>query len=410
MTKHRLTPAPQRTSAGAISRRQFSAATLAASAAYAFGMLAVGNTPAQAAQPATAKSWNQLPVSPRVHADGRITFLLPVGSSKTAVLNLGSQKPMPMTLNADGYWHVTTGPLAPEIYSYTFEVDGLRILDPLNPWVKKNLFYPSSLVLVPASPPAPWQTTHVPHGTVTEHFYHSPIAADDRNLFVYTPPNYNPRAALRYPVLYLLHGYSDVASAWTATGRANIMLDNLIAAKKATPMIVVMPLGYGDDGVVSRTGPGLGDKQLFSRNMQNFQAQMFTEIMPLVAKHYQIKTGPAHTAIAGLSMGGGEALAVGLNNLHSFGWVCGLSSYCGTNGPDFSRVFPHLTSKDNARIKLLWIACGRHDPIVLKENRNLDAWLTARDIQFKSIWTPGGHQWRVWRDNFIHLAPLLFKM
>ncbi|MGC8553062.1 MAG: alpha/beta hydrolase [Phycisphaerae bacterium] len=175
-------------------------------------------------------------------------------------------------------------------------------------------------------------------------------------------------------------------------------------------MIVVMPLGYGDDRVVSRTGPGLGNKRLFSRNMHNSQAQMFTEIMPPVAKHYPIKTGLAHTAIAGLSMGGGEALMVGLNNLHSFGWVCGLGSYCGTNGPDFSRVFPHLTSQDHARIKLLWIACGRHDPIVLKENRNLDAWLTARDIQFKSIWTTGGHQWRGWRDNFIHLAPLLFQM
>ncbi len=410
MPKRRLTPATQSDSTGAISRRQFSATTLAASAVYALGMLATGTTAAQAAKKAAAKSWNQLPVSSHVHTDGRITFLLPVGKSKRAVLTLGSQKPMSMISGADGYWHVTTGPLPPEIYSYTFEVDGLRILDPLNPWVKKNLFYPSSLVLVPASPPAPWQTAHVPHGAVTEHFYHSPIAGDERNIFVYTPPNYNPRATQQYPVLYLLHGYSDVASAWTATGRANIMLDNLIAAKKATPMIVVMPLGYGDDRVVSRTGPGLGDKRLFSRNMRNFQAQMFTEIMPLVAKHYPIKTGPAHTAIAGLSMGGGEALVVGLNNLNTFGWVGGLSSYCGTDGPDFSHVFPHLSSHDNARIKMLGVACGRRDPIVLQGNRNLNAWLTAHDIRFKGIWTPGGHQWRVWRNNFIHFAPLLFKV
>ncbi len=399
-----LTPdAGGKKSAGAtISRRGFCALA-------AVGYAGIALTENKSGVAASAKAWNQLPVSPLVHSDGRVTFLFPVGKSRKVVLQIGGFPSQDMTHRAEGFWHATVGPLEPGIYSYAFEVDGVRVLDPLNPWVKKNLFYPASLILVPGQPASLWQDMNVPHGAVTEHFYHSAIADDNRNFYVYTPPGYDPRGRTRYPVLYLLHGYSDTAGAWTKAGRANFILDNLIAGRRAVPMIIVMPLGYGDDAIVSRTTAGIADTAIFNRNMTHFQSQLLKEIMPRIAANYRIKTGPANTAIAGLSMGGGEALIVGLNNLSHFSWICGLSSYCGAEGLNFSSVFPGLTRSDNDRIKLLWVSCGRQDPLVGKANRHLDAWLTSRGVHFKNVWTSGGHQWRVWRDNLVHFAPLLFR-
>lgn len=371
-------------------------------AAAAFGKGHAGHAPA-------VKGWNQLPVSPLVHADGSVTFLFPAGQEKQVILEMGGIAPLPLVKRADGLWQATAGPLPPGIYSYAFNVDGVRVLDPLNPWVKKNLFYSGSLVLVPGKPASLWQDLPVPHGAVAEHFYHSKVVGDNRNYYVYTPPGYDPRAAKTYPVLYLLHGYSDVAGAWTKMGRANFILDNLIHQRKATPMIVVMPLGYGDDSIVSRTTANVGDPKLLIRNIERFKTTLFSEIMPRIKREYSIAVGPGNTAIAGLSMGGGEALDVGLNNLDKFAWIGGMSSYCGTAGPDFTSFFPKLSPHDNARLRLLWVSCGRQDTLVGTANRNLDAWLTKRGIKFHQVWTPGGHQWRVWRDNLANLVPMLFK-
>ncbi len=391
------------------SRRDFCRVlALAAGGATVLGAVtAFGKSPSGHAL--SVKGWNQLPVSPLVHADGSVTFLFPAGHVKRVVLEMGGFAPSPLVKNGDGLWQVTVGPLPPGIYSYVFNVDGVKVLDPLNSWIKKNLFYSGSLVLVPGRPPSLWQDVPVPHGAVAEHYYHSNVVGDNRNYYVYTPPGYDPRAAKTYPVLYLLHGYSDVASAWTKMGRANFILDNLIHQRKATPMIVVMPLGYGDDSIVSRTTANVSNPKLLLRNIERFQASLFSEIMPRIEREYRIKAGPRNTAIAGLSMGGGEALVVGLNHLDKFAWIGGMSSYCGTKWPDFTSVFPKLDSHDNAKLRLLWVSCGRQDPLVGTANRNLDAWLTKRGIKFHQVWTPGGHQWRVWRDNLANLASMLFK-
>jgi enterochelin esterase family protein len=356
-----------------------------------------------------AVSWNQLPVSPLVHEDRRVTFLFQDADAKSVTLEAGGLPAAPLKKNAHGMWKVTVGPLTPEIYSYAFVVDGARVLDPLNPWVKPNLFYSASMVLVPGHPPSLWEDCNVPHGVVHRHYYHSEIVGNQSDYYVYTPPGYDPAAGQSYPVLYLLHGYSDQANGWTKVGRANFILDNLIARGKAQKMIVVMPLGYGNLGVISRTGPGLGQPQLYQSNLKNFQAALLTEVMPRIARQYRIKTHRDHTAIAGLSMGGGESLSVGLNNLNRFAWIVGMSSYMNTNGPDFADVFPTLNKKDNARIKLLWISCGKQDPLVAKANHNLDAWLTGKGIDFTPVWTPGQHAWRVWRGNLCTFAPLLFQ-
>src|SRR5262249_29131930 len=156
--------------------------------------------------------------------------------------------------------------------------------------------------------------------------YRSGVVGDERDFYVYTPPGYNPGADRRYPVLYLLHGFSDDASGWTAVGRAHVILDNLIAQRKAKPMLVVMPLGYGAPAIAPRTGPALRDPNLGQRNYDRFRNALLTEVLPEVEKTYRVATDRSSRAIAGLSMGGAESLFVGLNALDRFAWVGAFSS------------------------------------------------------------------------------------
>lgn len=165
----------------------------------------------------------------------------------------GHAHPLPMQKNDQGLWTLTVGPLAPEVYSYKFIADGVPLLDPANSHINPNLRSPSNSFEVPGPTPQPWDRQDVPHGTIHHNFYKSAIIGHRTDYFVYTPPGYDPRAATKYPVLYLLHGYTDDARAWTELGRANFILDNLIAEGKARPMIIVMPLGYGAPEIV--TGP-----------------------------------------------------------------------------------------------------------------------------------------------------------
>ncbi len=358
---------------------------------------------------AAAASWDDLPVSPLVHKNGRITFLFPSGKFQSVVLNLGGVAPTPLARQSDGSWMVTIPPLPPEIYTYSFSVNGVMVLDPFNPWVKKNLFHSQSMLLVPGHPPSPWQNTDVPHGVVARHVYHSAVAGDNRAYYVYTPPGYHASANHQYPTLFLLHGYSDEPGAWSKVGRVNFILDNLIHAGKVKPMVVVMPNGYGDPAIAARNSRALADRKLWLTNLKDFQASLLHEVMPRVQQEYRLAPGRDNTAIAGLSMGGGEALITGLNHLKTFAWIGGFSSYVGNHGADFSPFFPKLSAADNARIRLLWVSCGRQDPLVGKANRQLDHWLVSKNVKFRSVWTPGMHQWRVWRNNFVHFAPLLFS-
>jgi enterochelin esterase family protein len=154
-----------------------------------------------------------------------------------------------MQKDEQGVWTLTVGPMEPDIYGYEFVADGVGLIDPSNPLMKPNLLHTESAVHVPGPSSLPWEVNRVQHGVIHHHFYHSKIADDDRDFYVYTPPNYGAESGQEYPVLYLLHGFSDDASGWTSVGLANVILDNLIAQGKAKPMIVVMPLGYGDYGL-----------------------------------------------------------------------------------------------------------------------------------------------------------------
>jgi enterochelin esterase-like enzyme len=372
--------------------------------------------PSQKPQPqATPPQTPAAPVvSPEVLADHRVTFRLRAPNAKEVSVQIdGASKPLAMQKDAEGVWSATTEPLAPDYYGYTFFVDGVAMLDPSNHATKPNFLYRANELHVPPASgnssdstwPA-WEVADVPHGEIHHHFYRSKVVGDDRDYFVYTPPGYDPRGKQAYPVLYLLHGYSDDASAWTAVGRANVILDNLIARGKAKPMLIVMPLGYGAPEVLL---PGSGvfqDTGITQRNFDRFRDALLTEVIPRVETEYLVTKDRDSRAIAGLSMGGAESLSTGLNHLNEFAWIGAFSS--GGIQKDFEKEFPGLDASANSRLRLLWIACGTDDNLI-ELSRGFRSWLASKDIHHADIETPGAHTWLVWRRNLIEFAPLLFR-
>ena len=345
-------------------------------------------------------------VSPEVHADRSVTFRFQAPNAVDVKLDLEGVETLPMHKDDQGVWSGTTAPLDPDYYGYSFIVDGVRSLDPVNPLLVPNLIDPGNAVHVPGPPSLPWEVNDVPRGEVHRHFYKSAVAGDDRDYYVYTPPGYDPTANNTYPVLYLLHGFSDDASAWTAVGQANVILDNLIAQGKVKTMIVVMPLGYGTMEFV-RMGWGSWDHpNLRDKNLTKFREALLTEVMPRVEGEYRIAKDRSSRAIAGLSMGGTESLLTGLNHLDKFAWIGAFSS--GGIPDDLQTSFPSLDAKVNQQIRLLWIACGTEDDLITK-NRSFKQWLKSKNVQYTDIETPGQHTWMVWRRNLTEFAGLLFR-
>ncbi len=348
--------------------------------------------------------------SPEVHADGTVTFRLRAPAAQKVTVSIeGSKGPLAMQKDEQGVWSATSDALAPDLYGYSFEADGVHLLDPSNTVIKPNLLNLSNVVHVPGASPLPWEPADIPHGTVHHHFYKSSIVGDNRDYYVYTPPGYDPDARTRYPVLYLLHGYSDDASGWTAVGKANLILDTLIAEKKAKPMIIVMPLGYGAPEIVQRTpafGAPFRNPELREKNFVKFRSALIDEVIPAVEHAYNVDSSRDARAIAGLSMGGAESLFTGLNRLDKFSWVSAFSS--GGLGDDFAASFPQLSEAANQQLHLLWIACGTDDNLITF-NRKLVDFLKSKKIRVTQIETPGMHTWMVWRRNLIAVAPLLFQ-
>ena len=359
-----------------------------------------------AAAPAAPPPQPQPPiVSPEVQADRTVTFRFRDPNAKEVLLSLEGTKPQPMQKDDQGVWSITSAALEPDYYGYSFVADGVNLTDPSNSLMKTNLLFQSNMVHVPGATPEVWDTTEVPHGVVHHYFYHSAVVGDDRDYFVYTPPGYDPASDKRYPVLYLQHGYSDGADGWTTVGRANFILDNLIAQGKAKPMLAVMSLGYGAPEILTHGAASFRRAGLVKENMDKFGQALITEVIPQVEQNYHVISDRSARALAGLSMGGAESLYVGLNHLDHFAWIAPMSAAI---FDDPVATFPRLDQKQAASIKLLWIACGKEDDLV-KNNRQFKSWLASRNIKFESIETEGAHTWQVWRRNLSELAPLLFK-
>src|SRR5215831_1774685 len=226
-------------------------------------------------------------ISPEVHPDSSVTFRLRDPNAKAVSLRLeGQPKPIEMAKDDQGVWSTTTTPLKPDYYGYSFVADGVGLMDPANWLLKPNFINPESAVHVAGPSSLPWEVNDVPHGEIHHHFYRSSVAGDDRDYYVYTPPGYDAKTKKPYPVLYLLHGFSDDASGWTAVGRANVILDNLIARGKANPMIVVMPLGYGTMEMVQHGWGVWSNTELRDRNFAKFREALLVELIPRVESEY----------------------------------------------------------------------------------------------------------------------------
>jgi enterochelin esterase family protein len=348
--------------------------------------------------------------SPEIAADRRVTFRLRAPDAKAVRVSGDFGNDAEMRKSDDGIWSVTIGPLDPEVYVYYFTVDGVRLTDPSNPQLKIGYVTTTttSLLTVPAATPAFYDVQDVPHGEIRTLLYKSRSNGVTRELTVYVPPGYEQASSRRYPVLYLLHGFANDHHSWHRYGRANDILDNLLAQKKIEPFLVVMPLGYGGvlvngDGTgVAPNGDARGDAALYQRDL-------LEDIIPMIDKKYRTIADRRHRAIVGFSMGGGQAGRFGLRNLETFSRIgimsAGMAS--GSDGEPMATLAAN-PAKANKLIDLLWIACGKEDA-ALKGATTLHQALEQAGIKHTFLETDGAHHWRVWRRYLRDLAPLLFK-
>ena len=350
--------------------------------------------------------------SPDVAEDGTVTFRLRAPEAKSVTVSGDFGDDASMTKGADGIWSVTVGPLPPEIYVYYFTMDGVRLTDPSNPRVKIGYVTSTttSLVTVPTKEPAFYDVQDVPHGEIRNILYKSKSNGVVRQLTVYVPPGYDDNPTKRYPVLYLLHGYANDQQSWHRYGRANDILDNLLAKGAIQPFLVVMPLGYGGAHINGDdTGIPAKDAGQFGGDMNLYERDILEDIIPMIDQKYRTIADRDHRAIAGFSMGGGQAALFGLRNLDTFSYVGIMSAGMARNTDDNPvKALAADPKKSNALIHLLWIACGRQDTAMMGA-KALDDALTQAGIKHTFVQTEGAHHWRVWRHHLHDLAPLLFK-
>jgi enterochelin esterase-like enzyme len=372
-----------------------------------------GQSTPPAGPPAGRGGGRGMLASPQVNPDKTITlrFRAPNAKEVTVIGELDG-KTHPMTRGDDGVWTATIGPYAHDVYNYQFNVDGVIAMDPANPYVKLGFgnFPPANLVEVPGNGLEFDDAKPVPHGTVRIETYNSKAIGAPRTLWIYTPPGYD-RGNTRYPVFYLLHGSGNIESSWMLTGRANYIMDNLIAEGKSKPMIIVNPLGY------ARQGVGLGPEQAAPAQPAGAGApagggligkDLIEDVIPFVEKTFRVLPGPDNRALGGLSMGGGQTAAIGFARpdlFHSLVIMSAGSNNADTNYPKFFKD----AAATNKQLKLLWMGVGKDDTLVGPSAKALDALLTAKGIKHTFAVGEGRHEWVVWRHHLNEVAPLLFR-
>jgi enterochelin esterase family protein len=367
-------------------------------------MLALAMTAGAGAQPPNARTLRVQDTlqSPVLGADGQVTFQL--YAPKATQVTMRSEGPAPFAgkplAKADsGVWTLTVQVPA-DLYIYWFDVDGVFVADPRNNRPRVNMSTVRSLLEVPGAASEFFAEKPVQHGQVAAVHYQSQALGLPRRMHVYTPPGY-ATSSQRYPVLYLLHGAGDNDLSWLMAGRANFIFDNLIAAGKAKPMIVVMPAGHTPPG--ANGAPAAPDA---------FARDFLTDVVPYVEKNYRTLPGRENRAMAGLSMGGQQTLNISLTNLDKFSQLGVFSSgWFGQDGAaTFERNNPALFAdpKLNDRIKLFWFATGKND-FVMPSTKAVLALLDKHKIRYTYKETEGGHTWPNWRAYLNEFAPLLFR-
>jgi enterochelin esterase-like enzyme len=367
--------------------------------------------PSFAAQEAGARRGTGI-VSPEVAPDRRVTFRLQAPEAKAVTVSGDFGPDATLQRGADGIWSVTVGPLDPEMYVYYFVADGVRLTDPNNAQVKIGYVTSTttSLLTVPGGQPAFYDVQDVPHGEIRTLLYPSRSNGVVRELTVYVPPGYDEAPTRRYPVLYLLHGFANDHHSWHRYGRANDILDNLIAQRTIEPFLVVMPLGYGG-ARINGDGTGIAPEGAgqFGGDAALYERDLLEDIIPMIDRKFRTIADRRQRAIVGFSMGGGQAGRFGLGHLDMFSQIGIMSAGFGggADTPPLATIAADA-ARSNELIDLLWIACGREDT-ALKGAKTLHDALQKAGIEHTYLETDGAHHWRVWRRYLRDLAPLLFK-
>lgn len=373
-------------------------------------------------QPATTNVWGA--EYPRVDGSGKVQLRVKAPDASKVKVNFWSGPKLDMEKQTDGSWTVTTPPLVPGLHYYTFIIDGAEVSD-----TNSHAFFgggkDASMVEVPELGSTYYSIQDVPHGAVREIWYNSKVTGSWRHALVYTPPDYDSLTKARYPVLYLQHGGGEDETGWINQGRANFILDNLIAAGACKPMIVVMAYGYArraGQAAPDLTGKGFGSSEMM-RAMQEMAAAFeddLTEVLiPYVDSHFRTVPDRDHRAMAGLSMGGMQTFQTTFDHLDLFSYIGGFS---GAAGPlvlgneklDVKTAF-HGALADPAafakRVHLLWIGVGTEEPERMRAGlQRLHASLQEASVQHIFYESQGtAHEWQTWRRDLKDFAPRLFK-
>ncbi|MDO4819801.1 MAG: alpha/beta hydrolase-fold protein [Prevotella sp.] len=344
--------------------------------------------------------------SPEYNADGSVTFRFRDANAENVELDCQMfGKRQVMSRDAEGVWSVTVTPEKPDIYPYAFIVDGTQITDPQNPDIFPNEGFKNSLVEVRAPQPTMQDVQDVPHGKLTYRYYHSTLGFD-RPMCVYTPAGYEPSGKEKLPVLYLIHGMTDTYETWWKVGRANVILDNLIASSLAERMIVVMPYANPYPELMLR-----GKEKMYNpMNTQIVVDEVLNSIIPYIESNYNVYTDAKHRAVAGFSLGGRQALAIGLSHSDMFRYVCAFApAIFGAEYKDnFSNGVYQTPDVLKKNLGMLWLGTGSED-FLIEASRNLDAQLTKVGLEHTFHIPGGGHTWMNCRDNIEIITQKLFK-
>jgi len=331
--------------------------------------------------------------SPDVHPDNTITFrYYSRTAQKVSVSGEMLSAPQQMTKDTSGIWSVTVGPIKPDIYPYSFWVDSVLTADPNNTYIFANERFKRSIVEVPGNTPLIHSLQNVAHGKISYRLYESSTLKTTRQLLIYTPPGFNANAATKYPVLYLIHGGSDTEETWFKVGKVNFIADNLIAQKKAVPMIIVMP--YGN----VRPAP-----------MPDFTKDVINDIIPFIESNYPVLKNSNSRAVAGFSVGGGQTLNIGLTNPDKFSYVCSYAPYTATE--EFQKNFTNWSpdaTKMNSQLKLFTISVGTEDFLYESVKKNI-AMFEDKKLKVKSYIVPGGHTWMNCKQYLATTLQEIFK-
>ena len=367
-------------------------------------------------------------VSPEIKEDNRVVLrlhapkadsvfvsgdIIPPAKVQTPMGEMDVQDRAFMEKGDDGVWTYQTEVLDPELYSYSFQVDGVKTIDPSNPFLNRDVASVTNIFIVGGPQADLYKVNDVAHGTVSRRWYDSPGLGMDRRLTVYTPPGYEASTD-KYPVLYLLHGAGGDEEAWIALGRTVQIMDNLISQGKVKPMIVVMPNG----NVIQDAAPGEGHEGFYTpqfmapKTMNGMYELNFMDIIKFVESNYRVLADKQHRAIAGLSMGGFHSLHISRFFPNTFDYVGLFSAAIMPREDATGKVYSYFDETLETQMKngyeLYWIAIGKTD-FLYKANQEYKEKLDAIGMKYEYVESPGGHTWRNWRIYLTQFAPRLFQ-